>query len=124
MHIFFFRLFTAIFLLFGVSASAQTPFWKQTNGPSGGSNSKFMFNSNGDIFNIYYTYSYSHELLRSTNDGASWKNITPDFLTTYVEESVISANDNIYIVANNLIYRSQDNGETWKLILQNKYGGG
>src|SRR5436189_5268210 len=112
MHIFFFRVFTVFFLLGGVSVSAQTPFWKQTNGPSGG-HSRLAFNSHGDIFD------YSTDLLRSTDGGASWQDITPDFEKYNIYDIQIGFLNYIYIPTSLNLYRSEDNGATWNAIFTN-----
>jgi len=98
-----------------VSAKAQQPFWNQANGPSGGS-SEFAFTSHGDIFNL------SADLKRSTDDGASWQNRTPNFLHGFPDGFAI-LDDYIFILTGGNLFRSTDNGLTFDTILKNAGGG-
>ncbi len=97
-----------------IIVSAQTPFWQQTNGPSGGS-SQFAFNSKGDIFNL------GRYVLRSTDDGLSWQNITPDFFSGSgsLNGWAISSHDDLYLSLDSSVYRSRDNGVSWSVVLKN-----
>jgi photosystem II stability/assembly factor-like uncharacterized protein len=107
----------AFCIFFSLSANAQQPFWTQTNGPSGRGGEQFGFNSKGDIFCI------GQYLLRSTDDGASWKDITPNPYFGTEFGWAISAQDYLFILTDSSLYRSEDNGDTWNIALKKVSGG-
>src|SRR5437764_12559792 len=82
--------------------------WVQTSGPSAGPSS-MAFNSRGDIFDLKGYF------IRSTDDGKSWQDITPYFLSS--STNVVGwgiTHDNIYFFADSEFYRSTDNGNSWQ----------
>jgi len=94
-----------VFLSIFIAASGYGQ-WVQTGGPSAGSSS-MAFNSKGDIFDLKL------DLIRSTDNGNSWQNITPNFITYQIINWGI-AHDNIYFfLADGSFFRSTDNGNSW-----------
>jgi len=106
-------------LLLGFAADASAQEWVQTNGPTATEFYSIIFNKKQDMFVI------DGHLIRSTDHGASWKNITPEVSNNSIGTIVIGANNDIYISFSYLLnpeyiyrtYKSTDNGNSWDSLL-------
>jgi photosystem II stability/assembly factor-like uncharacterized protein len=101
-------------ILLFVASDAAAQDWVQTNGPFGSEIRSIVFNKNKHIFIL------SDQLLRSTDNGTSWKRLIPDLSITAHGCIAIASNDDIYIsnvYAHNYvglgILKSTDNGDSW-----------
>jgi photosystem II stability/assembly factor-like uncharacterized protein len=106
----------AMFLLFLLPeiTHTQTPFWRQTNGPYGGTVRSFTETRSGAMFAVSFG-----GIFRSTNGGVEWQRM-PFNLTNSTRYTAVTAdsNNNIFVGAVydffiGGIYRSTDLGETW-----------
>jgi photosystem II stability/assembly factor-like uncharacterized protein len=98
------RLLTVFFLIYSSTLFGQ---WVQTGGPSAGPSS-MAFNSKGDIFDL------NGYLIRSTDNGNSWQDISPPFFGLGTISWGIS-HDNIYfLLSDGSFFRSTNNGSSWE----------
>src|SRR5688572_1068403 len=110
----------------GTSIQAQEPYWEQTNGP-GGQIDKLVFDSSENM------YAVGDRVWRSTDEGNSWKEITPtltpplnysnseNYRIAVSPEGILYLGEGIDVgnYSNRVgffLFRSEDKGETWKII--------
>ena len=117
--------------------SAEGGVWKTTNGgttwksltdsqPSlangaialDPSNSEIVYVGTGEENFAIDSY-YGAGILKSTNAGATWKNIVGPFLHAYIGGIAVSpSNNQVLLCASNIgIFRSTDGAETWTRVL-------
>lgn len=110
------RLLLLTALLFSVSVSTEAAeYWEVTSGPAA-STRCMVSNSKGHVF----AGTANSAVYRSTDLGGEWVRLDnniddggPNFVT--VNSIVCGANDELVISVNGVgIFRSRDNGETWK----------
>jgi photosystem II stability/assembly factor-like uncharacterized protein len=111
--------FTFVFLtLFADFSAAQE--WVQTNGPIGGEIRSIVFNKNKDMFVL--PDGLSSLLIRSTDNGVSWKQILVSPFAG-ITNIAITPNEDIYASTNIGIYKSTDNGDSWVSLSSKTIGG-
>jgi len=106
------KLFLLTFLLPCCIANAQ---WIQTNGPDGSNVGTFVVRDS-TLFSIKDSASLGVSILRSTNSGASWTNLSLAPSRFGIEQFAVSGQNLFVETSGSLIYRSTDNGDTWKKV--------
>ena len=77
----------------GVAPRRETDFWRQTNGPGGGTVRSFAINSSGHIFAGTYG---GVGVFRSEDNGDSWTAVNTGLTITSVRALAINASGHIF----------------------------
>lgn len=97
-------------MLCAYQVQAQTSFWRQTNGPDGGSVYSLQSDGNGNI----YANAYS-AVFRSSDRGQHWDQ--SGLRTALVASLAVNGQGDVFAGSNNLgMFRSTDHGTTWTAI--------
>ena len=107
LKVFLFFLFSSLTL-----SSAQTQFWRQTNGPCGYGGYVIAFDSSGNVFAANDNVQSDGGVFRSTDDGTTWRQ------TGLVHISVLSLavdhGGTVYAgTGSEGIFKSTNQGTTW-----------
>jgi len=113
LHKTFLHNFLAVLIaFFAITATAQTNFWQQTNGPFGGTIYAFAIDSSsGHIF----AGTGGAGVFRSIDNGDTW--CQTGLTNTTVRAVAINSHGHIFAGTNGSgVFHSADNGETWRAI--------
>ena len=113
----------ACMALLAGAAAAQTNFWQQTNGPYGGDVRALAINARDDIF----AGTYGYGIFRSIPSGRdeNWMPVNTGLtINTVLSLAINKSTGHIFAGTgfffgkwkNGAIFRSADNGETWKKV--------
>jgi hypothetical protein len=104
----------ACIALMADTATAQTNFWQQTNGPYGGIIEALTINNDGHIF----AGTYYGGVFRSTDNGNHWSPINTGLTNLFINALAINSAGHIFAGTffGGGVFRSTDNGDTWRQI--------
>ena len=102
-HRFLIRFLSVLGVFLPLTAAAQTAFWQQTNGPSGGPVGSLAINRAGHVF------ASGGGIFSSMDHGETWS------LTSLTTGGTLVINNagHIFVGAFGGVFRSMDNGESW-----------
>lgn len=102
----------SIFLLLQ-NLSLADDFWKQTNGPFGGSVNSIVF----DDSNYIYIATYDGGAYKSLDEGEQWNEINNGFPYDYLTALEINLGGDLFAgIDGEGIYRSSDAGGSWEFV--------